>query len=880
MIKNNSVLNSLLALLLVFVLGYFGIITTHNIFSNILHTLDDNVKNEYSRYKIGEYILKEINDIETDFYKIGISTKLKSTEPIKNDIEKKIENIKEAIKILENGGTLKSDIFLNVFEASSIVDEVIFKPDDNKKLVFEAIDLLPKLEELKSKILDIEGVMKIKLEEDLSSFEKTELDNFKVNLFFKQLPTFFARMKENASRLLYDSKKNIEILEVNIKKEKEYYSKLENLLSYFTVAFIIGLGYFLIKQILRKNDELEMITKKAKQSEEEALIANQTKSQFLANMSHEIRTPLNAIIGFSDILSNSNLEEKDREKASIISKSAKALLNIINDILDISKIESGKAEISKNSFDFLETIEQIVQLYTVNAMQKNIRLFYTMDENIPIYLISDETKLKQVISNILSNAIKFSPQNGKVFFDIKLINIENNIARVKFSVKDEGIGISLENQKKIFEPFSQADGSISRKFGGTGLGLAICLNIVKLLGSEIKLESVKNKGSTFFFELDLEIQDIQTIDATKFEYDFAICNKVEDTENIKEHLINTVKHFGRVHQGDDIEKCGKIDLIFCFGDPEFYERLSKRKEYFNCPVVYVGAMDKINNGNIMKPLMDYYLDVPILGSKILNIIKDIKSNKKSFQTNEIKTPTEVKKVKKTYNANVLVAEDNTNNQLLMKLTLETFGLNVTIVSNGQIAVDKYKDNNYDLVLMDINMPIMDGLTALKNIRIIEKDTNKYTPIVALTANTIKGDKEKYIESGMDYYLSKPLQNDELANILELCLNKNNALNDAVNKIDVTAISERLGISESIAASISKRFLENISKELEEFSILIENRDTKEISSKARQIKNSCLSVCLDDVSVILEEIENGENLSYLDMIEKFNKIKTTIKSLQ
>jgi hypothetical protein len=376
MSKNNSILNSLLSLLVVFVIGYLGIVLIHNIFSNILDKLDSNIKNEYSRYKIGEYILKEINDIETNFYKIGVSTKLKSTEPIKDNIEKKVENIKEAIKVLENGGTLKNNIFLNVFEASSVVDEIIFRNDD-KRLVFESIDLLPKLEELKLKVTDIEKIMKIKLlEEEITLAEKEEWDSFKISLFFKQLPTFFSRMKENASRLLYDSKKNIDALEKNIKTEKEYYKKLENLISYFTIAFVIALGYFLIKQILRKNDELELITKRAKESEEEALIANQTKSQFLANMSHEIRTPLNAIIGFSDILSNSNLADKDREKASIISKSAKALLNIINDILDISKIESGKFEISKNGFDLRELLEQIVQLYTVSAMQKNIRSFY------------------------------------------------------------------------------------------------------------------------------------------------------------------------------------------------------------------------------------------------------------------------------------------------------------------------------------------------------------------------------------------------------------------------------------------------------------------------------------------------------------------------
>ena len=873
MLKNNSILNSLLSLLVVFVIGYLGIVLIHNIFSNILGNLDSNIKNEYSRYKIGEYILKEINDIETNFYKIGVSTKLKSTEPIKDNIEKKVENIKEAIKVLENGGTLKNNIFLNVFEASSVVDEIIFRNDD-KRLVFESIDLLPKLEELKLKVVDIEKIMKIKLlEEEITLAEKEEWDSFKISLFFKQLPTFFSRMKENASRLLYDSKKNIDALEKNIKTEKEYYKKLENLISYFTIAFVIALGYFLIKQILRKNDELELITKRAKESEEEALIANQTKSQFLANMSHEIRTPLNAIIGFSDILSTSSLADKDREKASIISKSAKALLNIINDILDISKIESGKFEISKNGFDLRELLEQIVQLYTVSAMQKNIRLFYTMDENIPIHLVSDETKLKQVISNILSNAIKFTPQNGKVFFDIKLLNIKNHRAKIKFSIKDEGIGISLENQKKIFEPFSQADGSISRKFGGTGLGLAICLNIVKLLDSEIKLESVENEGSTFFFELDFEIQDIETIDNSKFEYDFAICSKIEDLENIKEHLINTIKHFGRVHEGEDIEKCEKIDLIFCFGDPEFYEKLSNRKKHFKCKAVYVGNIDKINNNNIMKPLMNYFLDVPILGSKISNIIKELKSNEESCEI------IEEENIDKIYKGNVLVAEDNSNNQLLIKLILEKFGLNVTITQNGQIALDEYKKNNYDLVLMDINMPIMDGLTALKHIREYELTTNTYTPVVALTANTLKGDKEKFIQSGMDYYLSKPIQNDELIDILELCLNKENNLLVPINKINTELISQRLGISENIAQAISKRFLENIHKELAEFEIVVENADKKEISQKAHYLKNSCLNVCLDDISALLQELENNENLNLLDMQKKFQKIKKLIKSL-
>lgn len=272
--------------------------------------------------------------------------------------------------------------------------------------------------------------------------------------------------------------------------------------------------------------------------------------------------------------------------------------------------------------------------------------------------------------------------------------------------------------------------------------------------------------------------------------------------------------------------------------------------------------------------MNYFIDVPIYGSKISSILKELKSNEKVIES----TKKEIIN-SKTYKGNILVAEDNTNNQLLMKLVLEELGLNVTIAQNGQEAVNTYKENIYDLVLMDINMPVMDGLTALKHIREYEQTTNQYTPVVALTANTLKGDKEKYIESGMDYYLSKPIQNDELVKILELCLNKEEKSTTSSSKIDINLISQKLGVSENIALAISKRFLENISKELADFEVIIDNEDKKEISQKAHYLKNSCLNVCLDEISSQLEELENNENINQLDILEKFHKIKKLIKNL-
>ena len=365
--------------------------------------------------------------------------------------------------------------------------------------------------------------------------------------------------------------------------------------------------------------------------------ANKTKDIFLANMSHEIRTPLNAIIGFSTILKDSNLPSEQKNQANIISKSANSLLHIINEILDFSKIESGKLEFHPQSNNLFELCNQIQNLFQGQASGKNITLNFDYDKNIPAYLVFDNTRLQQVISNLLSNAIKFSKENSDVFFDTKLIKKEKEYAKIRISIKDTGIGIPKEKQKEIFKPFSQADQSVSKEYGGTGLGLAIISKILEHMNSSIKLESVENKGSTFSFELKLNI-----------------CEKSLEPKEEKTHHI------------------------------------------------------------------------------------------------------------KTKNKKVLIAEDNEINQELMKAIFAELNLKVDFANNGLEAIELFNENSYNLIFMDINMPLCGGIEATLKIRSLDKNI----PIIALTANAIKGDKEKFLKAGMNEHITKPINFNKLKEVLE------------------------------------------------------------------------------------------------------------------
>lgn len=613
------------------------------------------------------------------------------------------------------------------------------------------------------------------------------------------------------------------------------------------------------------------------EAKEKAEIAQKAKSIFLANMSHEIRTPLNAIIGFSDILCESNIANEEKENAKIISRSAKSLLNIINDVLDISKMENGKFELEKKEFSLFDLTEQIAELFSISAKDKNIKFIYNVDPLLPQFIISDSIRLQQVLSNLLSNAIKFTPEYGKVYFDISILKCDEKNAQMKFLIKDSGIGISNEQQINIFKPFSQGDSGISRKFGGTGLGLAICWDIVNLLGSNIKVNSNLGEGSEFTFILDCEIGS-SIKDTKKSDINFAICQIDNDDDKIEICLKNYLERIGNIVDIDSNPN-NPVDILFCFDHKDLSKKLQTFKIYNQkSKIVYVGDNKNLNDD--LSDYINYKIDLPIYGSKIYNIIAD----NSDINKNVLEKSKNSEKLK----GKILVAEDNPNNQKLISLLLSKLGLDPLIVSNGEELIEAYKKSKFDLILMDINMPIMDGITATKIIRDIQKNYYDIN-IIALTANSIAGDKEKYLAEGMDDYLSKPIVYDKLVDILKKYLNKNNfqikekdLSGEKIYNFDKNLIKERLGLDESTVDMLLDNFFLTLDHDIQNIQNAIDEKNSIKIEQTAHYLKGSCSNLAMDKIVEVLKFIEmNANNLkddfSLIELKELFDDIKNSLK---
>ena len=520
---------------------------------------------------------------------------------------------------------------------------------------------------------------------------------------------------------------------------------------------------------------LETIIDQTRKDKDFAMEASEAKSMFLANMSHEIRTPLNGIVGFTELLKDTALHDEQREFVDIIEKSSENLLEIINNILDLSKIESNKLEIEEIVFNASDEFESAVEVYAVRASEKHIDLGCFIDPDLENPIKGDPTKIKEVVINLLSNAVKFTNSGGAITVDIrKMACEEEGRTRIRFSVKDSGIGVTQEQKEKIFDAFSQADSSITRKYGGTGLGLTISSRFIELMGGQLDLESEPGQGTTFFFELEFE--EIETlnesmrnqysnINAVILESDSK--RKVQET-NLREYLDFYGVSYQSFKNADELKKLEQkisYDLMFVDYDYATEEELIN---YVNHPEhmilitksYYMKKIDSLNL-NVFKVMYE-----PMQASKVRGVLES--HDVEEFNQSKTKTIQKRKYDEKTskFAANALVAEDNLINQKLIKRTLEDIGITVQLANNGLEAFEKRKNNQFDVIFMDIQMPVLDGVEATQEILEYEEDYKvEHTPIIALTANALKGDRERFMGAGMDEYTTKPLVRSEIISLL-------------------------------------------------------------------------------------------------------------------
>lgn len=486
--------------------------------------------------------------------------------------------------------------------------------------------------------------------------------------------------------------------------------------------------------------------------------SNKAKSEFLANMSHEIRTPLNGIIGFSKLLLNTSITEIQQQYLQTVNQSAESLLDVVNDVLDLSKIEAGKLSLHESKTNLHNIINQSVDMVKYTAHQKNIEIIVDVQDGIECTIWADEVRLKQILQNLLSNAVKFTLK-GQIVFNVSARKTEEGRSVINFQVRDTGIGIKSENRDKILEAFSQEDSSTTRNFGGTGLGLSITNSLLKLMNSQLKIESEIKRGSTFEFEIEMKTSPCES-HAVLYNNKFTKALIVEDNELVCDVIermflslkVPSVKITSKNKIVELIKEEKKYDLILVD-----YEFLSKRVVL---EIIEIVSVRKKTHLLIMQNSTSDFIANKSLAN-VQNIIKPLKIQVLQNYLNKINNPTK-KNVKetllqpndKTQKVKILIVEDNKVNMLLTKTLVAKNFQNTTIyeATNGLEAVEIFKNVNPDIILMDIQMPVMNGYEATEAIRNI----NSEIIIIALTAGVITGEKEKCLDLGMNDFILKPI----------------------------------------------------------------------------------------------------------------------------
>ena len=635
-----------------------------------------------------------------------------------------------------------------------------------------------------------------------------------------------------------------------------------------------------ISTVARDMSKQKLLEKELSTTRDAALKTARIKSEFLANMSHEIRTPMNGIIGLAELLLSTELDQEQRDYVESVQNSGEILLTIVNDILDFSKIEAGKFYLEHVSFDVRETLESLLEFFAEPAQRKGLELGLYVQNDVPDAMFGDPRRLRQILTNFIANAIKFTDE-GEIILRVKLHSTDedSNKTTLHFSVSDTGIGIAENSQDDLFDAFTQADLSITRRYGGTGLGLAISKQLVEMMDGEIGVESELGKGSDFWFTADFESDNFEEFSELWSEsLNGARVLMVHDNDAIRSILLKQIQTLGIIGDGASDKKSALAILKAAaeIGEPfdiavvdlglgktsglDLSKQIRKDPTLRKTKILLTPS---INEHELVREttgeIIDSYILKPIRPTDLLGHLSDMQSgttesSDKADEAQSTETANAASdNARKTWR--ILVVEDNLINQKVLASQLEKLGYACDVESNGQEALNALKRREYGLILMDCQMPVMDGLEATRRIRMAEGGTGKRIPIVAITAHAIEGDKEACINAGMDDYLTKPTKQKPLADIVarwigaeSFGLGENNETSsDDSSTTEQELIRARLEelaetCGEDVTFECIELFIEDIAETIEDLSKAVENSDYTQIDREAHKLKGGAANM--------------------------------------
>ncbi len=667
------------------------------------------------------------------------------------------------------------------------------------------------------------------------------------------------------------------------------------------------------EKLKKQNIQLE----KARQAAEAAM---KERTAFVANMSHEIRTPMNGVIGMTNLLMQTELNDEQKEYAEIILTSGDTLLHVINDILDFSRIESGAVELEKQPFALRVCLEECLDLHAPAATKKGLELAYYIKNPCPKTIIGDKARLLQILNNLVSNAIKFTAK-GEIILQVSAEEKSPGNFVLEFKVKDTGIGIPAEAQKKLFKPFSQVDSSTSRKYGGTGLGLVISKLLVQLMGGQIGFTSKENMGTTFSFTIQASGRDMKDFDdhsllASQLAGKQVII--VDDNKTNRRILSLQTKSWGMkpveyekasealadLQNGKQFD-LGILDLMMPEMDGvELAKKIYSQSKNKMLPIILLTSVGwHRENVSEQETNIKQFLTKPVKQSKLFDTIASIFSDKKVETGNSKDVSVLSSKIAEKWPLDILLAEDNPVNQKFALRTLEKLGYNADLAENGLEVLKALEKKPYDLILMDIQMPEMDGVetTIIIRSRVAEEVRPQ---IVALTAHAMPGDREKYLSLGLDDYISKPIKLEELIRVLKSCTPKKGSAIAGLSsqtgdmplelekpEITLSDLKETLGFGEaeedSFVFELVQVFIDETTSLIDELKESVNAGDIKTVCRIVHTVKSSSQTIGVNSLTELADQIyQNADTYTPSelvritnDLISQTEKIMDNLKQL-